>query len=209
LWIRGLFAKEIPALDDEFAKDQGECSSLGELRERVRRALEAEAAREAEERFQSAILERLAAIHDFEVPDGLVVPEVNAFVERIRRDWELDPLTAVSPLAEREALLARLREGAEQGARARARALLVLDAIAAQEGIEVEESEVSREIERELATAGAEGRELPHRMQGPQLRAAALQRLRRRRALELVARAAQVVERELASSNVAGVGQTR
>ncbi len=207
LWVRSLFIKEVPDLDDELAKDHGECGNLAELRERVRRGLEAEAAREGDDRLRAAILERLAALHDFEVPEGLVAQEAEALVEAVRRDWQWDRL-ALSP-AQREAALERLRERARAEAHTRVKAFLVLDAIAAQEGIKVEESEVSREVERELAAAGHEPRDVWQRLEQPALRAAARRRLRRQRALELVARAATVIEREAAPSNVAGVGQTR
>src|SRR5262249_24543420 len=47
--LKALHAKELPPLDDEFARDHGRCSSLADLRAKVRSDLEREAAARADE----------------------------------------------------------------------------------------------------------------------------------------------------------------
>ena len=64
--------KKVPALDDEFAKDHGECDTLDELCEKVRHNFQQAAERRAENQVQDAVVARLLERNTFEVPPSLV-----------------------------------------------------------------------------------------------------------------------------------------
>lgn len=149
--VRGLLRKELPPLDDEFAKDHGECATLGELRQRIRGQLEAEAARLAEEAVRRAVLAALARKHDILVPQALVQRRVDALVAEVLHEWEQQ---RIRPKSESE-VVARLRAELEPRAREQVKIGLLLEAIARQEGIRVTDADVEARICALAADAGA------------------------------------------------------
>jgi trigger factor len=174
--IRDLRAKELPALDDDFARDHGRCESLAELRTRVRADLEQEAHRRAHESAREEIVDQLIARHPFDVPSTLV--------ER-RTETLLSSLDLRAPGgADREAALARVREELRPRAERQVRAELLLDALAERDGIAVSDEAVRAEIEN----IASRERQAPERVRAfyerPEARMALRARLVRERAMD-------------------------
>jgi trigger factor len=134
--------KVLPLLDDEFAKDLGDFASLDDLRARVRRDLEREAVRSRERELRSDLLRQLAARVTFEVPEPLVEREVERrlqdFVGRLV-DAGIDPTKARIDWQE-------YRAAQVQPATDTAKSVLILDAIARREGVEVTDAELEAEL---------------------------------------------------------------
>src|SRR5262249_10414974 len=70
--VQELLRKEVPQLDDEFAKDHGECETLEELRGKIRQNLQQQLDRQAESQLEEALLSQLITQNPFEVPPSLV-----------------------------------------------------------------------------------------------------------------------------------------
>ncbi|MCK6555701.1 trigger factor [Candidatus Binatia bacterium] len=151
--VRAVFRKEVPVLDDEFAKDHGECGSVTELRERVRRQLEADAERAADEALRRGAMAQLAEREDVPLPEALVRRRTSDLVDEIWREWAQ---RRIHPQNERAA---RERLGQELAPRARqeVKLSLLLDAIARQEGIAVSDEAVEAHVAELAARAGREG----------------------------------------------------
>jgi trigger factor len=182
LEIKELRTKELPALDDEFARDHGRCDTLVELRARIRADLEREATERADDAVREGVLEQLLARHAFEVPPSLVDRRTEAIAASFEARLPRGP--------ERERALEELRNRLRPGAERQVRAELLLDAIATQDDVEVSEDDVRSEIE---AIATRE-REVVERVRAlyerPETRAALRAKMIRDRALaRLVARA--------------------
>ncbi|HZP41007.1 MAG TPA: trigger factor [Candidatus Binatia bacterium] len=137
--VKDIRSKELPPLDDDFARDHGRCESLAELRVRIRADLEQEANERAEGAVREQILEQLIARHPFEVPPSLVARRADALIASL--DLRLPKGT------EGEQALNQLRAQVSLRAERQVRAELLLDAIAAREGIAVTDAEVSAEID--------------------------------------------------------------
>jgi len=198
--VRELRVKELPPLDDDFARDHGRCESLVELRTRVRTDLEHDARTRAEDAVREQLLDQLLARHPFEVPSTLVERRVEALLAT------LDMRTR--PGADRDQALAQLRQQLGPRAERQVRAELLLDAVAARDGIAVSDDEVMSEIE---AMATRE-RQPPERLRAlyerPEARDALRVRLARDRALARLLAGARVMPPSAAES-VAHENQTR
>src|SRR5213080_1444292 len=159
--IRELRSKELPALDDDFARDHGRCQSLAELRTRVRSDLEREAEARATDTMHEAVLDQLFARHPFDVPPTLVERRVEA---------QLGTLG--------------VREGADhQHALDELRAELLLDAVASRLDITVDESEIEAAIETLAARESHGAERLRALYRRPEAHAALHAKLVRDRAL--------------------------
>ncbi|NOZ56912.1 MAG: trigger factor [Calditrichaeota bacterium] len=77
--------EEIPELDDEFAKDVGDFETLDELREHVRRQLEAEAAQTSRDLFIRNLKNELVKAVDVAIPESMLKRALDAAVENERR----------------------------------------------------------------------------------------------------------------------------
>jgi trigger factor len=199
--VKDIRLKELPPLDDDFARDHGKCDTLAELRARIRADLEERAARRAEVVAREAIVDELIARHPFEVPPSLVARRTEALLASLDLELPSDP-------AARETQLERLRAEIRPRAERDVRAELVLDAVAAHAAITVSDDDVAAEI---AALAAREGR-APERVRAfyerPEARAALRARLVRERALAHVMRHATIVPTENAKEFARG-GQSR
>jgi trigger factor len=136
--------KETPALDDEFAKALGDYQGLAELRQAVRRDLETLRERHDRHRLEEAVLDAVIAAHEFAVPESLVLREVSRRIGRARdevRRGGVDPETLSWDYP-------KLAEELRPAATRAVRRVLLLEAIAAHEGIGVSEAELEAEVER-------------------------------------------------------------
>jgi len=186
--VKALRTKELPALDDDFARDHGRCESLAELRARIRTDLERQAAERADAGVRDAIVGQLLDRHTFDVPPSLVSRRCDALLASL--DLRLPEGT------ERDQALAQLRTEVAPRAEREVRAELLLDAVAAREGIEVDDAAVASEIESIAAQRG----QVPERVRAlyerPEARAALHARLVRERALAHVMGHARIVPAE-------------
>jgi trigger factor len=151
--IHDLAKKEVPVLDDEFAKDHGECDTLDELREKVRHNLQQTAERRAENQVQDAVVARLLERNTFEVPPSLVR-------EQMRR--MLIETGVVRPNADGSVndagLPDHMREEFTMQARKQVQSVFLLEALAKQENLTVSDEEVQQQIAEVIASVGVERR---------------------------------------------------
>jgi trigger factor len=159
--IVDLKRKELPPLDDDFARDHGRADSLADLRARVRADLEAQASARADAAVQDALLEQLIARHEFDVPPSLVGGRCDALLSAFDMRIPEGP--------EGEQLVERLRVDVRPRAERDVRVDLLLDAIAAARGVTIDDTAVDAEIDtlarrqhRRLSASGrSEASEMP------------------------------------------------
>lgn len=142
--------KELPALDDEFARGLGSHETLTELRSAIQRELTLQRERQNRRGLEEAVVDAVLATHDVVVPESLVLREISHRVgharERLRRDG-VDPDTVPWDYPR---LTAELRPDATRAVRR----ALVLEAIAEKEEITVSETELDAEIDRLARDSG-------------------------------------------------------
>ncbi|HXH28527.1 MAG TPA: trigger factor [Candidatus Polarisedimenticolia bacterium] len=139
LSVKEIKKKILPEVNDELARELGNFQSLAELKDKVRSELERRAHEAERAEAREALLAELVKRHPIEVPESLVETEVEARLEGIVREMMargMDPTKA--PLNWREE-----REKLRPGAVDAVRAMLLLEAIAGQEGIEATEDDVN------------------------------------------------------------------
>jgi trigger factor len=142
--------KEVPPLDDELAKSLGEFDDLPGLRARVRADLEERKAAQSRSAVRQAILDNVLAANPVPLPDVLVEEEIQHRLEDMVREMMyhgVDPRKA-------ELDWKQLRDRNEAPARKVVHARLVLDAIAAAEGVKIDRQELDTRIRAEAERIG-------------------------------------------------------
>jgi trigger factor len=198
--VSALARRELPEVDDAFAASAADCTTVDDLRRRVREQLVATAQRDADAAVRGTLIDRLVTSHDFEVPQAMVDRRTDALVEDV-----LEGLGNRRPPASREeAVRAQLRSELHDRARAQVKAGVVLDAIAAQEHLHIDDAELDARIDR-LAEAAGKARERVRALyQDAGARAGLRSRLLQEQAIELVVQRAAITNIE-PGSGVAGV----
>jgi trigger factor len=144
--VKEVREKQVPSLDDEFAKDTGEADTLAGLRDKVReRLLESDRQRARGELAQQLVKE-LIKRNDFPIAPALVERHAQAMAARAKRQLVAAGLDAEA-IDERR-MVADFRERAEEEARGG----ILVQAIAEREGISASDADVQKRI-AELATA--------------------------------------------------------
>src|SRR5713101_5383637 len=136
--------KELPALDDEFAKSLGQFDTLEALRAEVVKQLEGRQEAEDRHALEDKVVNALLGRHDFGVPDSLVMRQIAHQVEHARERMRRQGVDPDGLPWDYGKLVAELRPGAERAVR---RSLL-LEAIAEREGIIPADAAVDAEVEK-------------------------------------------------------------
>lgn len=145
--INSIKEKQLPELDDEFAKDVSEFDTLEEYRADIKKNLTEAAERNALVQKQNNAIDALIESSNVEAPESMINEEVDKafrdFAGRIRQyNMDLDNYFKMLNTTE-EAVREQLRPEATK----RANAELVIDAFARLENIEVSEEEIDKEID--------------------------------------------------------------
>lgn len=143
-FLKAVQTKELPELDDEFAKDLGDYQDLDELRDSLRRTMKADREFTARQEAQNAVVDELIRTHEFEVPEAYVEGQIEASLRQrlgelaaqgvdprnLDLDWE------------------KVKESQRDRAVHDVRASILLDKIAERESIEVTHDEVDQQVQR-------------------------------------------------------------
>jgi trigger factor len=142
--VKAVRRKELPELNDEFAKDLGDYQTLEELKEVVRKNILQEREQRAQEAAKHELLEKLVDAHDFPLPDTYVDRQIEINVEN-----QLRGLVAqgVDP-KQLQLDWAKVRESQKGRAARDVKASLILDKVSEREAIGATQEEVDREVQK-------------------------------------------------------------
>jgi len=142
--VKAIKQKQLPELNEEFAKQLGDFKSIDEIKTRIRDGMEHEKKQDAERQGKDKLIDELISRHQFEVPESLVEHQVDLRLER-----GLRALAAQGMKAEdmRKMDLNRLRAGQHDAAVREVKASLLLDRIADKENIQVSDEEIDKEVQ--------------------------------------------------------------
>lgn len=189
--IKEVKKRRVPDLDDDFARTVGDADSVAALRDKLRGELKARKTREQEADLKRTLLEKLAAAHQVELPEALVEAEATSLVQEMLGRVQASG-GRVQGLAENaEALTAR----AFEVARRRVKESLLLEAVARQESLTVDDAEIDAEIDAMAgAYPGEGGARVRRAMQDPGRRTGLRARLLERKAVDFLYQQARITE---------------
>ena len=142
--VKAVRRKELPELNDEFAKDLGDYQTLEELKNAVHTAILREREQRAQEEAKEQIINKLVDAHDFAVPQAYIDRQIEINVENQLRSLAaqgIDPKTIKLDWN-------KVRETQKDKAARDVKASLLLDKIAEREAINATQEEVDREVQR-------------------------------------------------------------
>jgi len=171
--ILSIKQKNLPELNDQFAKELGDFTTVDDVRKRIRGQMESERKHAAEREAKDKLVSELIKRNDVEVPEALVERQIDVRLER-----GLRALAAQGMKAEdmKKMDLNRLRAGQRDQALHEVKASLLLGKIAEEEKIEVSDADMDREIE----ALAKQSKQTPEAIRARLTRDGALDRIRNR-----------------------------
>lgn len=146
--VKEIKEKELPELDDEFAEEVSEFDTLAEYKEDVKKKLAERKERNAKREKEDAVIEAIINDSDMEIPEAMLETEqrqlVDEFAERIQMQGiNMEQYLKITG-SNYEMMLEQVKPQADKRIKSR----LVLEAVAAKEGIEASEEDYEKETER-------------------------------------------------------------
>jgi trigger factor len=147
--IHDIKSKQLPELNDEFAKEaEGDAETLEDLKKELRTKLEESKKQDAENATRETVIEKASENAEIEIPEAMVNTELDRMIQEFgqrlqMQGMNLDLYYQFSGTSE-EALREQMKEDANK----RVRTNLVLEAIVEAENIEVSEEEIDAELNK-------------------------------------------------------------
>ena len=136
--------KELPELDDEFARDLGDYQTLDELKDAVRKSIFHEKQQVAQQEAKEQLIDRLVEGNEFAVPEAYVDRQIENQVRMQLRSLAGEGLDPNNLKLDWQ----KVKESQRDKALRNVRASLLLEKVAEQEGISANKDEVDREVQR-------------------------------------------------------------
>jgi trigger factor len=140
--------KQLPDLDDEFAKDISEFDTLTDYRASVRKNLTDAANKNADEEFHSALLEKAVDNMDVELPDGMVEEQLDRMMKETAQNLQMQGLSLELYLKYLNMDAKAFREQSRGNATRRCLIQVLLDKVADAEAIKIPDEDVEAEYKR-------------------------------------------------------------
>jgi trigger factor len=185
--------KVLPEVDDEWAQSLGEdFDTVVTLRAKIRENMVHQATQEADHRLRAELMQKLLDGHQFEVPQSLVDHQTSYRLETVVRDMigrGVDPRN-------QNVNWEGAREELKVQAEADVRGSLLLDQVALDEKIEVSKEEIEAEIETIARSSQQSIEQVRSVLTKDGGERSIANRLRNRKALDLLVENAKVTEAE-------------
>ncbi len=198
--VKEIKEKELPELDDEFARSATEFETLAELRADVEARLREQAEVEIEARFRQEAVDALADASTIEGVEPLVERRANALLAGFVRSLEQRGITPETYLTMTGQTPEALQQGIRTEAERAVRREVVLEAVADAREVTVEDAEVEELIRADAADAGED----PERTVDAMREGGAFEELRGdirlRKALDLLVADVKPIPAELAQA---------
>jgi trigger factor len=201
--VKEILHRELPNLDDEFAKDQGEFQSLAELRDKLRQNLLAQARQEADAKVRQGLLDIVLERNPVEIPQSLIEHEQHALEAEFAAALQGGGMPAQQAMETAHKSHDEFKGRAEK----RAHTALILDTLADQEKVEVSDEEVGERVAAIVTQAGRDRERVANFYQKDENRATMRQAMRREKALNLLLDRAQKEESESAGDEPGGTSE--
>ena len=140
--VKEIKVKEVPALDDEFAKEVSEFETLAELKEDIKKNLQKAEDQKAENEFEEAIITAVIENTKLDLPQVMVEKEIDQMMNDLENRLKYQGLTLDQYMEFTGNTVEKMRDFMKENAERKVKADIIIDAIAKAENIEATEEEL-------------------------------------------------------------------
>ena len=146
--MHSIIKKELPALDDEFAKDVSEFDTLDEYKADILAKLNEKHEKETEQDFENTVLEKAAELMEVEMPAVMVENQIDSYINDMKYRIESQGLSFEQYMQftgmSEDVLREQMRPQAEKGAKV----ALLIENVAKAESIQATDDDLDEEVKK-------------------------------------------------------------
>ena len=140
--------KELPALDDDFAKDVSEYDTLDELKDSIRNNIKTNLDKQAEQKVENDLMDQVVANMKADIPDAMVDSRIDELVQDFEYRISQQGLKLADYLKYMGMNIEQFRAQFKEQADKQVKMRLAMEAIVAKEGITASDEEFEEEVKR-------------------------------------------------------------
>ena len=147
--VTAIKRRELPALDDDFAKDLGDFENLDDVKRKLQESIEAQRRSASDRALERSLLDELVTRTSFEVPPTLVARQLESQAQQLEQQ-----LRGRLPEGDLRMRLAQLREEGWDDAKRRVQEALLLESVANRATLAASEDEIHARLDEMAASQG-------------------------------------------------------
>ena len=140
--------KELPALDDDFAKDISEYDTLDELKDSIRNNIKTNLDKQAEQKVENDLMDQVITNMKADIPDAMVDSRIDELVQDFEYRISQQGLKLADYLKYMGMNIEQFRAQFKEQADKQVKMRLAMEAIVAKEGITASDEEFEEEVKR-------------------------------------------------------------
>ena len=152
--------KELPELNDDFAKDASEFDTLEELKASIKEKLEHENEHKAKYEIEDSAIKAVTEKAEVEIPSGMIETEINNMIQDMETRMSYQGIRMEQYLQMIGKTMEDFKKENEEQAKTSVKTRLTLEAIVKAENIEASEEDVNTKIEEMAKMYGKTAEEL-------------------------------------------------
>ncbi len=145
--LHGIKEKQLPAIDDEFAKDVSEFDTLQELKNDIKEKMEKENAERAKHETEDAAVEEVCKNTNIDIPEGMIDLEIDNIMQNLDQRLSYQGLNLEQYLKMMGKSEADFRKDYKEQAEKNVKTRLVLEQIVKDENIKEDEKYIKEKLE--------------------------------------------------------------
>lgn len=157
--------KELPKIDDDFAKDVSEFDTLKELKNSIKEKLEKENEQRAKTELEEAAIEQVSQKTKIDIPSGMIETETDNILRDLETRLSYQGMTLEQYLSFMQKTKDEVKKEYADQAEKTVKTRLVLEAIVKEENIEADQVKVDEKIEEMAKVYGRKAEELKNNEQ--------------------------------------------
>ncbi len=151
--VNSIQAKELPELDDEFAKDVSEFDTLEEYKNDIRAHLEEQNKKRKEREDENKLIDKIVANAEVDIPECMITRQIDYMLREMEYTLMYQGMRMEDYLRMINKSVEELRAESREDAERRVKTQLVMETIRTTENIQAEEEDIDAEIAKRAETA--------------------------------------------------------
>lgn len=180
--IHEIKAKELPELDDEFAKDVSEFDTLDEVKEDIKKQISEKKEHDAKADLENQLLEQVVENMEVEIPECMFANRTNEMVQEYSYRLQMQGLDLNTYLQYMGQDMETFKPSFKEGAEKQVKVSIALAAIMDAENIEVTDEEIDAEVAKIAEQYGMEAEQIKNAIPADQIS----EDIKRNKAVDLI-----------------------
>lgn len=152
--VNGIKVKELPELDDEFAKDVSEFDTLEELQKDTKEKLAAANKERAQHETEENVIQAVCDATEIDIPDEMIDNQVQSMIRDFDMQMRYQGMNLEQYMNYTGTTMDMLKEQFKEEAEKRVKTSLILEKVCELEGIEATDAEVEKEYQKTVESSG-------------------------------------------------------